>query len=349
MYKKTIIKIMSGLALSLVLLSAGCKKENKSSDEYHITHANTYNMYTTCEYSAEEKANVQAFLKTYYKVIAGKAYFNLRSMDSDVFNMSPEDIKNTAYGVIIADEVGFSYDKDKVDLYMTSAETAMKSENDMYKCAEYLKYYTMYRFYRHNYAFTEEDVEFAQSKLDDLIESLGSSSDKMKELETLDIMAQVFSFYRAGFPGTNLHIMITKEQKNKIKDFISVFCKYEHYVNDISSFAKIYEIDDLFNLEFISDTENAVAIHAYEKLDDSVSCVDVYKWLGLSDTYHKANFDEEIHDKIKEYLNSIRIKKGIYGKKSENNTYYDFESIACGNCLEDRVEQWENAVKVEEE
>ena len=30
-------------------------------------------------------------------------------------------------------------------------------------------------------------------------------------------------------------------------------------MSDISSFAKIYEIDDLFNLEFISDTENAVA------------------------------------------------------------------------------------------
>lgn len=241
------------------------------------------------------------------------------------------DIQETAYGVMLAQNVDMEIDSDKLQNYINAAYTSLEGKELIIDRVNYLYYTIILDQLNNNYSVTC-DIAFLQELIDDFINELEFEEDIYSDVMLARKLAEIVMDLQIH----NVDIKISKGQADKIIEGTRKAANSEEILNSVL-ITEIYIINDMFDEDIIDDK---VFIEKYHMLtneggtknfagDDSVP--DVYSTFRFFVCFERmGNYDNVLSQR--EFVNSLLQEEGIYAY-SLGNSYASLESVIYGNAL----------------
>ena len=253
------------------------------------------------------------------------------SLTEDKLVEASIDIQETAYGVMLAQNVDMEINSDKLQNYINAAYASVEGKELIIDRVNYLYYTIILDQLNNNYSVTC-DIAFLQELIDDLIKELEFKDDIYSDV----ILARKLTEIVMDLQIHNVDIKISKGQADKIIEGTRKAANSEEILNSVL-ITEIYIINDMFDEDIIDDE---LFMGKYRMLtndggtknfagDESVP--DVYSTFRFFVCFERmGNYDNVLSQQ--EFVNSLLQEEGIYAY-SLGNSYASLESVVYGNAL----------------
>lgn len=252
--------------------------------------------------------------------------------ESKNFVVSDIDVQATVFGVILAKKSGFAINEGKIKTYIKDNYRLSFEPEQIYARTSNLYYNIILDQIINGYEQDYND-EFLQSEVNDILEEMDYDSDS--------IVADVISTRRiveivSDLQMFDVDINLTKSQIKKIKKGFEKALKLDEIyksflINDM------YIVDRILKLDIVSDEE---VIEVYKELSiGGGTCAakssDVVPDISSTYQFYVSLSRMDYHtylDQQQEFINTLKVKDGIYGLDSNNN-YGELMTLVYANAI----------------
>lgn len=244
------------------------------------------------------------------------------------------DLQSTVYGIILADNFGFHYNKDKVQNYINQNYDFIDESSDHLEVTNYLYYTVMLEQIVNDYK-VEYNSNYLQEKMDFVLKEIEYGLENAEESieETRKILELVMDL-----EIHNVDVHITEKQRRKIKKAIKAYWKNENVANSYL-IIDMYLIDKILGFHIISD-EDFVQVHDLLLLNggnrmyaDNSFAADIFTTYKFENCLEQMNNYTCLEEK-KVFADSLQIKEGIYCLYDDTeNVFVELASVLYGNSI----------------
>lgn len=253
-------------------------------------------------------------------------------IESDSFVTLDIDIKSTVYGVLLGQEIGYSYDVEKLGNYVEQIYEADHSDATTYDKVSDL-YYGLILDQLVNGYDQAYSKDYYQAQVDRLLDEI--------EYQEETLAAYIISVRRIVEIVSDLQLFgvdinLTRMQKNEIEDGLGLALE-NNLVRNSVLINDIYIVDEILSLGIITDNEFAdaynkltvdggsMSITGEEVIPDIESTFSFFSSLCMMNNY-------EYIQQQKEYVETLEIDDSVY-VQCEGSEEIDLAMIVHGNAI----------------
>lgn len=241
-------------------------------------------------------------------------------------------IKSTAFGVILANKVGFSINRNKLNNYISSNYKNLNSIQNDYERTDTL-YYTLILDQALNGYDIKYDKELFQTQIDKTLSSINYTKNIAADIvitrKLVELVMDLEIF--------DVEVKLTNAQASKIRNGIKKALADDNNVYS-SLLCDLFIINDSMSFELLN---NQRFLEAFQKLSDDGGNKSILSGDTQPDmwtTYQFLYCLERLnnYDNIKqqkEFVDSIEVNEGIYKRDITSYNFSEFSEILYGNYI----------------
>ena len=253
-------------------------------------------------------------------------------LNSDSFVNSNIDVKSTAFGVMLAQNTGYSCNNEKLKNYVKQNYSKKFSLANTYDRTSAL-YYNLILDQLVNGYDQDYNVSYFQSQIDELLKIIDYNSqsiaaDIVSTRRIIEIVSDLQIF--------DVDIRLITSQKNKIKEGFKTALQNSSIKNSVL-LNDIFIVEKILSLDIISDEELIAAYKSITANGGTCSVRESEITPDINSTYqffcslNRLNNFEYLQEQ-KSFVETLLLEEGLYALNI-NSTTLDLSTIAYGNAI----------------
>lgn len=242
------------------------------------------------------------------------------------------DVRSTAFGVMLAEKVGFDYDKDSVRKYVKSNYDTYHEKSNLYDRVGMLYYNIMLDQLVNGY---DQDYNgaFFQKQIDALLSELEYGKNNMAaDISSARRIVEIVSDLRTFGVDVDLNY----RQKNKLRKMIKAFYRNDE-LRETALIIDAYIIDDALSLGIIKESDvgktyTKLAVEGgarqYCSEETQADVCTTYLFFAMLNRLNDYSYVQT----QRQFIQSTMVEEGIFSYYRDNG-FIDLGTIAYGNSV----------------